>query len=113
MLRVRGVLLEVRACDADALRAGRRGDLEPAFDVQRQVVLRDLVALWQVRGHVVLAVELLMRGDLAVEREAGDHPELDPALFRARKSARPAEPNRADQGVRGGPEPCDRAPAKH
>ena len=44
-------------------------DLEPAVRGQRQVVLRDLVALQQVRVGVVLAVELGVLRDLAVEGE--------------------------------------------
>ena len=52
--RLAGVLLEVGPLDADA---GAVGQLEPAVDVERLVVLADLVVLRHVRVEVVLPGE--------------------------------------------------------
>ena len=59
---------------ADRLAVDR--ELEMSVERQRQVVLRDLVALGQVRVEVVLAVELGEGGDVAVQRERGAHREV-------------------------------------
>ena len=57
--RLAGVLLEVGPLDADA---GAVGQVEPAVDVERLVVLADLVRLGHVRVEVVLAVERCTAG---------------------------------------------------
>src|SRR5439155_14848641 len=71
------------------------------------------IALRQVGVHVVLAIELRVRGDLAVEREARDHRELDRALVRHREGARQTETDRADERIRRRAEPLRRAAAEH
>ena len=62
--RLAGVLFHVGALDADARAVGQ---LEPAVDVDRPVVLGDLVVLRHVRVEVVLPVED-RRLDRAVQR---------------------------------------------
>ena len=79
MQQAAGVLLDVDAADADALLPRAGLDVDVTVDVQRQVVLRDLVALGQVGVHVVLAVEFRGLGHLAVEREPDGDAELDGA----------------------------------
>ncbi len=68
-----GVLLDVHACNASALFLARGDELQRSIDAQRQVVLRDLVPLGQVRVHVILAVHLAVRRDLAVQRQSRQH----------------------------------------
>src|SRR5688500_15104038 len=102
----------MRTCDPDALRPGGGRDLEPAFDIQRQVELRDLITLRQVRIHVVLAVELRVRRYFAIERQAGDHRELDGALVRHRQRTGKAEAPRTHERVRWHAAPLLRADRK-
>src|SRR5207249_7493605 len=78
------VLLEVDAPDAHP----PLPELEAAVDAHGQVVLADLVALGQVGVHVVLAVELGVPGDLAVQRERRLEAGLDSGLVRYREHAR-------------------------
>src|SRR5581483_4231572 len=113
VLGVRGVLLQMRAVDAHALGAVAARDLEPAVHVEREVVLRDLVALRQVGVHVILAVELRVLGHLAVEREARGDRELDRAPVRDRERARQTQADRAHERVRRRPEPLRAAGAEH
>src|SRR5439155_13587637 len=113
VLCVRGVLFEMRAMDADALRTGRGRDLDPAFHAEREVVLRDLIPLRQVGVHVVLAVELRVRGNTAVEREAGGDRELDRATVRYWQGTWKPEAHGAHERVRGRAEPLRAARAEH
>ena len=110
MLQGARVFLEMRAPDPDALAVRQR---EPAVDRQRQVVLRDLVALGKVGVHVVLAVELGVLGRLAVEREAGSDRELDGPPVWHRQRAREAEADRANERVGRRAEPLRFAAAEH
>ena len=90
-----GVLLEVGALDADAHAVGQ---VEPAVDVERLVVLADLVLLRHVRIEVVLPVER-PRLDRAVERRADAHRQLDRLAVEHRQRAGQAERDRVDVGV--------------
>src|SRR4051794_24041894 len=76
--RLRGVLLEVRAHEADLTVALEPGDEQRAADAERLLVLRDLVALRVVGIEVVLPREHGLARDLAAERE----PELDRPFHR-------------------------------
>ena len=66
-----GVLLQMGPRDAAAPRLAIDLELEVALAAERQVVLRDLVTLGQVRIEVVLTVELREFRDLAAERQPG------------------------------------------
>ena len=70
MQRLAGVLFHVDARDADAAaRPSRAGELDDAAGRERLLVLRDLIALRQVRIEVVLAREDRRLVDPAAERE--------------------------------------------
>ena len=81
-------------------------------EAQRQVVLRNLVVLGHVRVEVVLAVELALRRDLAVEHQAGEGGQFEGMRVHHRQSARQAEAGRAGVGV-GARAELDGAPAEH
>ena len=66
-----GVLLQMGPRDAAAPRLAIDLELEVALAAERQVILRDLVTLGQVRIEVVLTVELGEFRDLAAERQPG------------------------------------------
>src|SRR5207248_10180772 len=70
--RLAGVLLHVRALDADT----EAVDLERPVDADRLVVLADLIVLWHVRIEVVLAVEQRTVRDRALQRLADAQREL-------------------------------------
>ena len=90
------VLFEVGPFDADADAAGQ---IEPAVDADRLVVLTDLVRLWHVGVEVVLAGErrALHR---AVERQAEAHRELDGLAVEDGQRSGQAERDGIDVGVR-------------
>ena len=90
------VLLEVGALDTDAHTVR---EIEEAVDVERLVVLADLVRLRHVGVEVVLAVERA-RLDRAVEGRADAHRQLDRVLVEHRQRAGQAERDRVDVGVR-------------
>ena len=90
-----GVLLDVGPLDADAL---ARRQLEPAVDVERLVVLGDLVVLRHVRVEVVLPVEEAGL-DLAVERQADPDGQLHRLPVQHRERAGQAERHGVDVGV--------------
>ena len=71
-----------------------------AAHADRQVVLRNLVVLGHVRVEVVLAVELALRRDLAVEHQAGEGDEFEGVLVHHGQRARQAEAGRAGVDVR-------------
>src|SRR4051812_39056542 len=100
-----GVLLHVGAGDTDA---GAVGQVEVAADVDRLVVLADLIVLRHVRIEVVLPVEDA-RLDGAVQRFADAHGVLDGLTVDHRQRARQPEADRADVGVGLGPEPVGAA----
>lgn len=71
MQALAGVLLQVRAGDADALGgAVFQGDVEVALADDGMVHLAGLVALRQVRVEVVLAGEHVLPVDPCVDRQA-------------------------------------------
>ena len=90
------VFFEVCALDTDALAAGQ---FEPTVDVERNVVLRDLVRLGHVGVEVVLAVE---RAGLhrAVEGQADSHREFDGLTVEHGKGTGQSECHRVDVRVR-------------
>ena len=103
VLHARGVLLEVRAGDADDDLAalGRHRHRQAAVARQREGVLADLVALGQVGVEVVLALEAHRLGlDLAVQCQPGEHHELHGAAVDDRQRTRHAHADGADARVR-------------
>ena len=91
-----GVLLDVDAGDPGSPRLAA-DELEVSVDRQREIVLRNLVALGQVGVEVVLAVELAEGRNLAVERDAGQ----DAASMAAWFSTGSAPGSRRRRGRRG------------
>src|SRR5690606_1438141 len=86
MHRLAGVLLEVQTLDANldvlevALAVWADRDDDRALADDRLLVLRDLVALWQIRIEIVFAVEDRLQVDLRLKAEAGAN-SLAHALF--------------------------------
>src|SRR5580700_3169665 len=95
-----GVLFEVDAGDpaSDGLADDRK--LEMSVDGQRQVVLRDLIALRQVRVEVVLPVELGEYGDVTVQRDRCAHRVLHRLLVDGRQDTGQSQAYRAGVLVR-------------
>jgi hypothetical protein len=90
-----GVLLHVGPFDADPRAVGKG---QEAVDVERLVVLADLVGLRHVGIEVVLAVERA-RLDGAVQCHSDAHGQLDCLAVQHRQRARQAERDRVDVGV--------------
>jgi hypothetical protein len=90
------------ARDPDALADAVHLDLQPAVAGERQVVLRYLVALHQVGVGVVLAVELGVLRDLAVEGQRGHDGVLDGLLVDGGQDTGHAQADGTDVGVGGG-----------
>ena len=91
-----GVFFEVGALDANLLAAGKR---QETIDVDRLVVLADLIRLGHVGVEVVLAVK---RAGLngAVERKANTHREFYGVTVEHRQRTGQAKRDRIDVGVR-------------
>ena len=99
MNELAGILLHVDTRQADAFLLTVNIDIDPAMLSNRQVVLRRLPVLRQIRIVVVLAVELAVLVDRAVRGEAGLDAELDDALVDGWQHARQAQADRADMRV--------------
>ena len=84
-VRLAGVLLEVGPLDADARAVGQ---LEPAVDVDRLVVLADLVVLRHVRVEVVLPGERSTARTVQLQGQPEPHGQLDRLLVEHRQRAR-------------------------
>ena len=95
-----GVLLQVDARDADALRAALDRDLKEPAHAEGLVVLGYLIIFRQVRIVVVLAVPLREVGDRASERQGHPHGQFDGLFVHHRQDARHAEAHGADARVR-------------
>ena len=90
------VFFEVSALDADAGSVGQR---EEPIDIQRLVVLTDLICLGHVGIEVVLAVERA-RPNRAVQCQTDAHRQLDGLAIQHRQCPRKTERDRVDVGVR-------------
>src|SRR3990172_2043817 len=99
VLRPRSILFKVDARDSGPFRLAFDLDFYPAVLAERQIVLRDLVALHQVRVVVVLPVKLRLLWYLAVESKPRHDRKLHRALIDDRENARHAEGDRADRGI--------------
>ena len=90
-----GVLLHVGPLDTDAF---ARRQLQPTVDIDRLVVLRDLIVLGHVGIEVVLAMEY-RRFHRAVQRLTNGHCVLDGLVIEHRQRTGQAEADRAHVGV--------------
>jgi hypothetical protein len=105
--RLAGVLLEVQPLDSDldvlelALAVGTDRDDDLALTDDRILVLGDLIALWQVRIEIVLAVEHRAVVDLCLEAKTGAHGLGHAFLVDHRQHAGHRRINKADIGVGG------------
>ena len=88
--RLARVLFHVDARQADPRRAAAGGDLEAAAERQRPLVLRDLIALRQVRIEVVLPREDRRRLHVAAERQRRLDRVVDRLAVEHRQRARAA-----------------------
>ena len=94
-----GVFFQVKTRDADPFLGPANFDFEPATGSERQFVLRDLIALGQVRVEVILAGEAGMLVDRAVQRERSAHGHLHGAFVEHWQSTGEAETDGTDVGV--------------
>ena len=81
------------------LRDAVHHDIDVAVLGERLVVLRDLVALGQVRIEVVLAGEARVRADAAVQRQRAFDGQFHGLAAQHRQRAGQAQADRADIGV--------------
>ncbi len=108
-----GVFLQVDARDADAAVLAVDMDHQVAIGAQRHIILRDLIALGQVGIEVVLAVELRVFGDVAVERERRHDGVVNRLLVDDRQRPRKPHTDGAVVGVRRRVGIVRRAAAEH
>ena len=94
-----GVVFHVDARDADALVRAGHVDIDPAVLGQRLIVLRNLVALGQIRIEVILAGEDRAGVHRAVQRQRGLDGEFHSMAVQHRQRARQTQANRADIGI--------------
>ena len=102
--RLTRVLFHVDARQADVLGLTLDSDVEAATQCERQLVLRDLIALRQVRIEVVLAREHRSRLDIAAARECGLDRVVDGLTIEHGKRAWQAQAHGTDLRVRRGAE---------
>src|SRR5215207_1526688 len=81
-----GVLLDVDASDSGPPHRAPGNELEMSIDRQREIELRDLIPLRQIRIKVVLAIELAEWRDRAIERHPGQDRGIDSRLVQHRQS---------------------------
>ncbi len=80
---------------------GRCRNFDEAVLRERLVELRNLVTLGQIGVEVIFAGEDGVLTDLAIEREGGQHGELNSAPIEDGQRSGQTEAYRADVGVRG------------
>ena len=95
-----GIFFHMGACDAQTLHFAVDFDIEVAVFTDRQVKLRGLEVLREVRVVIVLAVEFAEAGDLAVQCETGADSVFEDFLIQDWQHARQAEADRAYIGIR-------------
>src|ERR1700686_1843611 len=113
VLQLAGVFFEMNAGNAATPRLAVDIEVEVPVAAERQVVLRDLISLGQVRIEGVLAVELREFRNLAVEREGGADGRLDRFPVDHRERSWESEADRAGVRVGRRHEVVGRAPAEH
>src|SRR5262249_37862232 len=95
-----GVVLYMDARHADALGLAVDLDLDPAVFGQGLIVLRNLVALRQIRVEVILTGEDGTRVHVAIQRQSRLNGEFHGLAAKHRQRARQSQANRADMSVR-------------
>jgi hypothetical protein len=91
------VLLHMNPGQADAAAVSER---DAAARGERQIELRDLVGLREIRVEVVLAVELHPGRDRTLERERGERREFHGTSVQDRQGPGQGKAGRADIGIR-------------
>ena len=94
------ILLHMGPGDADPLHHPVNLDVQPAVLADRQIKLRRLEILRQIRIIVVLPVELAVVGDLGINGQSSLHTELNHLLIDYRKHSRQSQADRTDMGIR-------------
>ena len=93
------ILFEMHPHDSSPLSLAIQVDLQPAVAGDRQVVLRDLIALDQVGVGVVLPIELVALVDGAIQGQTGEDRGIDSRLVDHRQHAGHPHADRADPRV--------------
>ncbi len=96
----RGIFFQVKTGDADALFGATDFNFQPAVGSERQFVLRDLIALGEVRVEVVFPGKTRAFLNRAIQGERGAHGHFHSALVQYGESSRQAEAHWADVGIR-------------
>jgi hypothetical protein len=100
MERLPGVLFHVDARQLHVLPHPGDIDVQAPASRQRQLVLRDLIALRQIGIEVVLAREDRSRLHVATEREGSADGEVDRRAIQDRQRSRKAQAHRTDVRIR-------------
>src|SRR5579862_3984823 len=107
------VLFQVDSGDSAPYRLAVDGKLQMPVERQWQIVLRDLVALGQVRVEVVLAIEFREIGDIALQRKRRPYGEVHGLLIDRRQNTGKTEAYRTRVCVRLRTQVVRRAAAEH
>ncbi len=94
-----GVLLQVGAGDADAATLAVHFDLKPAVVAKGQLVLRDLITLWQIGVTVVLPGKDRVFGNLTIQSQSGHDGKFYRLAVDDRQRARHPHADRANVRV--------------
>ena len=90
---LRGVFFHVQARDADAFAAPTKIELEPPAKRDRQLILRNLIALGQVRIEIILTGEARDGLHFQVERERSANRKLERAAIQHRQGSGQTQAN--------------------
>jgi hypothetical protein len=94
-----GVFFQVSANDADLFHPRRRGDLQPAFGAEGQIVLADLIVLREIRIVVIFTIPPGEGGDRAIERHSGAQGQVEGTPVEDRQRSRQAQAHGARRRV--------------
>jgi hypothetical protein len=100
MEELRDIFFHVDALYPNAPRHPIDLDVQVPVMAYRNVKLRNLIALHEIRIRVILAVEFGLLGNAAVERKAGHDDFFDGLSVDYRQCARKSKANRANVAVR-------------
>jgi hypothetical protein len=98
--RLPRVFLHVHAGDAHALRRAAGDEFQCALRRERELVLRYLIPLRQIRIKVVLSRKNRLFVHRTIQRQRGFRGEIDGPAIQNRERARKPQTDRADVGVR-------------
>ena len=96
----RGIFFQVKTGDANALFGATDFNFQPAVGSERQFVLRDLIALGEVRVEVVFPGKTRAFLNRTIQGERGAHGHFHGALVQHGESSRQTKAHRADVGIR-------------